>query len=327
MKVLKKKRLLITLILIAFLLFIGYIYQKIGVLKDMQNYKPVGNLYTVDNKSMHIYTGGSGDYTIIFSAGWGTTNPYTDFYPLYNNISVIAKYAVYDKFGYGYSDYTDKKRDIDIMVNEIHDLLLKSGQKPPYIFVGHSLASLEVIRYAQTYKDEVKGIVLIDGGNPEFYAASKPVTLISRFQHQLIKFGVARLLFHFDAFTNSVNSERNKLMLLPEELKNLDQTSMLIKGNNKNITDEMKRSQENALKVVKGEKLGDTPLIIITSGDFGEAGKQWLTSQDALKNWSKNSKQFVVQSSRHYIHQYQPDVIIETIKEIIHFNTTNTFSE
>lgn len=40
----------------------------------------------------------------------------------------------------------------------------------------------------------------------------------------------------------------------------------------------MKRSQENATKVFKGEKLGDTPLIIITSGDFGEAGKQWLAS-------------------------------------------------
>lgn len=31
------------------------------------------------------------------------------------------------------------------------------GTVNPYIFVGHSLASLEIIRYSQLYKNEVKG--------------------------------------------------------------------------------------------------------------------------------------------------------------------------
>ncbi|WP_422698379.1 hypothetical protein [Desulfofarcimen acetoxidans] len=52
----------------------------------------------------------------------------------------------------------------------MHTALIESGQKPPYILVGHSLASLQIIRFAQTYKNEVSAIVMIDGGNPEYYS-------------------------------------------------------------------------------------------------------------------------------------------------------------
>ncbi len=52
----------------------------------------------------------------------------------------------------------------------MHESLGKAGEKLPYILVGHSMGSLEAIRFAQMYKDEVKGIVMIEAGNPEYYA-------------------------------------------------------------------------------------------------------------------------------------------------------------
>lgn len=50
---------------------------------DLKSYEPVGQLFTIGDKMMHIYTGGSGDSTVLFAAGWGTANPYVEFYPLY----------------------------------------------------------------------------------------------------------------------------------------------------------------------------------------------------------------------------------------------------
>lgn len=308
---------MIFVVSLFIILIIGYMYQTESEIRDAKTYKPVGKLYDIENKKMHLYTGGKGDITVVFSSGWGTVNSYVDFYPLYDKISNFAKFAVYDRFGYGYSNIKDKKRDIDIMVDEIHELLIKSDQKPPYIFVGHSLASLETIRYDQKYKNEVKGIVLIDGGNPDFYADTKPVTFISIFQRQLINFGLARVLYKNDSFAKSLNSERNELKLLPLELKELDKTSTLLKANNKNITDEMRRSQENAKRVVNGGKLQGIPLTIITSGDFGNANKEWLNSQKKLKGWSDDSKQLVVQDTKHYIHQYHPNIIANEIVDII----------
>lgn len=312
-----KKLLIIIIIILLILLLIGYIYEYISKKKDLETYKPVGQLYDINNKKMHIYTGGTGDLTVVFASGLGTVNPYVDFYPLYDDVSKIAKFAVYDRFGYGYSDITDEDRDIDVIVKEIHELLTKSGQVPPYVFVAHSLASLEAIRFAQTYKDEVKGIVLIDGGSPESYANTEPVTIVNTIQYQLVQSGIARLLYKTDNFSNSINSERNELKLLPSNLKELDKISTLLKSNNKNIINELKNSKNNAIKVMKSEKLNEIPLTIITSGDFGETSKSWLDSQEKLKEWSNNSKQFVVESTRHYIHHYQPSIIINEIKEII----------
>ncbi|MDF2474316.1 MAG: alpha/beta hydrolase [Anaerocolumna sp.] len=306
---------LVTTIIIIFAG--GYIYQTLCVRSDNKKYRPVGDLYEINNKMMHLYTGGSGDATVVFAAGWGTVNPYVDYYPLYDETSKYAKFVVYDKFGYGYSDFTDQPRDLDVIVDEIHELMIKADVKSPYIFVGHSLASLECLRYAQRYPDEVKGIILIDGGNPEFYDKTKPVTFISVIQRQLINFGIARVLYNINGFADTINSERNGLQLLPEELKNIDEMATLLKANNENITDEMRRSQENAKKVVSGGKLGNIPLIIITAGDFGNAGKDWLDSQEKLTEWSNNSKQFIVEDSRHYIHQYHPEIITSEIMEII----------
>ena len=316
MRFLKKMGLTLIAALII-LLIIGYIYEEISAKKDTKTYKPVGELYDVGNKKMHLYTGGNGDVTVVFAAGWGTVNPYVDFYPLYDEIAKHAKFAVYDRFGYGYSDMTDEERDIDLIVDEIHELLHKSGQKPPYILVGHSLASLETVRYAQKYEDEVKGIVLIDGGNPELYAANTPITFIGILQRELIRFGAARILYKIDAFANSINSERNQLTLLPDELKDLDKTSTLLQGSNINVIDEMRRSQENAQKVVNGGKIQNIPLTVITSGDFGKASKEWLDSQETLKEWSNYGKQFVVEETKHYIHHYQPEIIVEEIVELI----------
>lgn len=62
---------------------------------------------------------------------------------------------IYDKPGYGWSDITNAPRDIDTMIKEIHEVLSKAGEKPPYIYVAHSIALLEAIRFAQLYPDEV----------------------------------------------------------------------------------------------------------------------------------------------------------------------------
>ncbi|MCD9022052.1 alpha/beta fold hydrolase [Cohnella silvisoli] len=312
-----RKGMLYGLALLIVLLAIGFTYQWASARHDWDKYKPVGSQYDVLGHKMHIYTGGQGDTTVVFNAGWGTVNPYVDFYPLYDKIEKDARFAVIDRFGYGYSDMTDRKRDIDNIVEETHELLKASGEHPPYIFVGHSLGSLETIRYAQKYPEEVKGIVLVDGGSPEYYAKQSPLTAISLFQRFLVRSGVARALYHFDGFTESVASERNGLKLLPDELKELDRLSTLLRANNRNITDEMRQSQRNAQEVVKGKKPLDIPITVLTAGSYGKAASDWLESQKALPSWSVQGKQVIVEDAEHYIHHYHPERVADEILELV----------
>lgn len=308
-----RKTLLYGTALLILLLCAGFMYQQAGARNDQSRYKPVGKLVDVFGRKMHIYSGGEGHSTVLFNAGWGTVNPSVDFYPLYDKLAGQVRFAVIDNFGYGYSDMTDRKRDIDLIVEEMHEGLKQSGDKPPYIMVGHSLSSLESIRFAQKYPDEVKGIVLLDGGSPELYSEQPPLTVISHVQSLLIRFGVARGLYHINGFAESVASERNGLKLLPDDLKELDRISTLLKGNNPNMTDEMRQSQNNAKKVLQGNKPLDVPLTAITAGEFGKVASSWLESQKALPSWSLSGKQILVEDADHYVHHYRPDLVVEEI--------------
>ncbi|MNC14905.1 putative aminoacrylate hydrolase RutD [compost metagenome] len=267
---------------------------------------------------MHLYTDGEGDTTVVFASGWGTANPYADFYPLYAGLRQHVKIAVYDRFGYGYSDVTNRKRDIDSITSEIHELLRVSGQKPPYVFAGHSLGALETIRYAQRYPGEVKGILLIEGGGPEYYETSPELTLVSRMYKGLRVTGMLRALYHVNAFEAWAANESNGEKLLPEKLKALNRKAQLLLAGNRNMTDEIHQSQENARLVLSGGKPLSIPVTVLTAGYFGKLDddQSWKDSQAALPSWSTAGKQIIVRDSSHYIHSYQPELVVEELLQL-----------
>lgn len=305
---------------ILLVLFIGFVYEKTASYSDQKKYKPVGKVVDVNGHNMHIFAKGQGKATVVFVSGWGIPCPYADFYPLYNEISKYTRIAVYDRPGYGWSDTANTPRDIDTITEELHELLHKSGEKGPYILVAHSLGSLEVIRFAQRYKDEVKGIVMIEGGNPDYYSkedmtdcAGTNSTIIS----VLKQFGILRLMFNSSGFCDSVYSARNKFSLEPKELKVLDESMYLKNVVNKNKSDEQKNIKTNAAKVVSKGKLSNIPLRILTSESEAAADTKWEKSQEAFKSWSSDSKQIVVSNANHNIHQYAPEVVNREILDIL----------
>ncbi|MBU3093718.1 alpha/beta hydrolase [Clostridium sp. CF011] len=225
---------------------------------------------------------------------------------------------VYEGPGYGYSEVSNTSRDIDTITKEMHQSLEKSGEKSPYILVGHSMGSLEIIRFAQMYKNEVKGIVMIDGGSPEFYAnveIDQNQISSMKLKSVLKNEGIIRLLFNYSKkFYNSTYSSRNQLSLVPLDLKNVDTAMYLKTMTNKNKTAELVNLKSNALIVKKFGYLGQIPLRILTSGEEAK-DREWKNSQEDFKSWSTDSKQKIVNNSPHYIHQYEPNVINNEIKK------------
>lgn len=313
-----RKIIVYLLVTLAVLTGIGASYQWYGSVQDRKTYKPAGKLYDVEGNKMHLYTEGEGDVTVVFASGWGTVNPYADFYPLYDELKQHVKIAVYDRFGYGYSDTTDRKRDIDTIADEIHELLQASGHKPPYIFAGHSLGSLETIRYAQRFPEEVKGILLIEGGSPEYYKSSPELTLVPWIYKGLRTTGILRTLYHMNGFAEWISDESNGEKLLPDELKELNRKGTLLKAGNRNMTDELRQSRENAEIVLAGMKPLGIPITVLTADYFGKLrnDQSWMDSQAALPAWSVSGKQIIVRDSSHYIHSYQPGLVVDELLQL-----------
>lgn len=311
-----RKFALYLLVFLILLVVAGLSYQWYGSVQDEKSYAPVGKLYDVAGRKMHLYTGGEGDKTVVFASGWGTANPYADFYPLYKGLEPHVKVAVYDRFGYGYSDTTGRKRDIDTITEEIHELLHVSGQNPPYIFVGHSLGSLETIRYAQRYPEEVAAILLVDGGSPEYYASQTPLTFIPIIYRVFRTTGALRALYHVNGFSEWISEQSNEQKLLPDDLKELDRKSTLLKTGNLDMTDEIRQSRRNAEVILDGIKPLDIPIIVLTADYFGKLNEAWKDSQAVLPSWSVSGEQIVVPDSSHYIHSYRPDLVVNELLKL-----------
>ncbi|MDQ0195617.1 alpha/beta fold hydrolase [Paenibacillus wynnii] len=306
---------LMVLAVLIVLLSVGTAYQWNGARKDVKSYEPVGKLYQVAGHKMHLYTAGEGDTTVVFASGWGTANPYADFSPLYEGLESHVKVAVYDRFGYGYSDTTGRQRDIDTITDEIHELLSVSGQTPPYILVGHSLGSLETIRYAQRFPTEVKAILFIDGGSPEYYASRPGLTFIPIAYRTLRTTGILRALYHTSGFAEWATDQSNGEKLLTEDLKKLNRTALLLKSGNRDMTNEIRQSQKNAEVILAGKKPLNIPITVLTADYFGKLSedKAWMDSEAALPSWSTTGKQMIVPNSSHYIHSYQPETVINEL--------------
>jgi pimeloyl-ACP methyl ester carboxylesterase len=301
-----------VLIFIAFILLIGCFYEKIGEYTDVKKYSSVGQMVDVNNHKINVYSKGDGKVTVVFSSGLNTPSAYADMYPLYNEISKFAKIVTYDRPGHGFSEVTDEPRDIDSITKEMHTALIESGQKAPYILVGHSAASLPLIRFIQNYKDEVTGIVLIDGGAPEYYAINSlefPNSIV--YKYKLLKAtGIARFaLYHTNFYSKN-------LRFLPDNLKDLYLGMTLKTMYNKNIIDESIMESDSAKTILTNAHLGDIPLRIFTS-ESNSLDAEWENSQEALKKWSTDSMQMVVKGSTHAIHHTSPDVINNEIEKLI----------
>lgn len=299
----------VFLSLIVLILMLGFIYERIGEYIDTKNFPIVGEMVEVNNHKINVFSEGKGNSTVVFCAGHTEPNSYADFYPLYNEISKYAKVVTYDRPGHGWSEVTDAPRDIDTIVEEMHEALEDSGQRAPYILVGHSYASLQVIRFAQMYRNEVSGIVLIDGGNPEYYAENGlEIPKSTAYSYKFLKsIGIARLVI------NHTNYYSKNLNLLPDNLQQTYLSMILTTMYNTNIVEEGNLARNNAKTVLENGHLGDLPIKILTAPD----DDIWNNSQAKLKEWSTNSEQIVVEGAGHAIYHTHPDVINNEILKLI----------
>lgn len=309
-KVLKK--ILGAIVVIGISLIASSIWQ--AVMEKSEESSPVGRLVEVNSHKIHLYESGEGNFTTIFLTGSGTPSAYTDFYYLQDTLKEYAKTLSFDHPGFGWSEASHVPRTVDVLVNELYRLLNNSNQKPPYILVAHSLSSLEAIRFAQIYPDEVEGIVFMDGGSPESYVNGVEFEsfMINRLCAMLRITGINRFLGEVGVKLPIVGADI-RYSTLPDSIKEIDEL-MYYKflGSNNNL-DLIKHINENARTVIKNGRLTDIPILVLSS----ESGDGWEKTQQELLNWSNRGTYKMIENSSHYIHWSNKEVVISEIVKFL----------
>ena len=288
-------------------------YHQYELSKESNVLENKGVNVEVDHNKMNVYTEGDGEDTYVFMAGSGIAAPIYEMKGLYSKFSHEHKIAVVERAGYGYSDVSNDERDIDTILAQTREALQKSGNKPPYILVPHSISGVEAIYWAQKYPEEIKGIIALDISLPSQYIEHKMGVADSwtvRGMNLLTDMGLHRL-----APSKVYNPEVIKQNFLTDEEKEIYKALSFKQFLNDDMKNELLHVYENSVKSEKLPKPKDTPILLIDA--IAEQNKDSKYTKYHRQKYAEFAEQIHIAdvkelSGTHSIYLYKPD-------EIYHF--------
>jgi len=124
-----------------------------------------GERVAVSGGQLNVYRHGDHGPTMVLLSGYGTAAPALDFAPLIRELDGY-RVVVVEGFGYGYSDTDVAPRTVENISSELHEAVTALQLEKPYELVGHSIAGIYDLYYANRYPDEVAAVIGIDASVP-----------------------------------------------------------------------------------------------------------------------------------------------------------------
>nr|WP_199161569.1 alpha/beta hydrolase [Elizabethkingia sp. ASV34] len=231
---------------------------------------------------------------------------------LKNNTRVIR----YDRDGKWFSESSNNDNiSPEFYAHQLHKLLEKIGEKPPYILVGHSMGGPYSRIFRDLYPNEVEGIVFIDSSHPEQWKRLAQKELVPKGQAKLLKIGsVFADLGILGIYDNTIGKPVYQGDGLPKELYERSRSLM---SNSGEVYRMFLRENEVTNGVLqragKAKDLGSLPVLVFTAAEqYKESQKEkdrkegidpekqvqlWFDMQKELKELSSNGKQIVMNAS------------------------------
>lgn len=312
---------MLVLLIIALFFVVSTLYHFVKNKIEAKKYLPLGELIEVQGHKMHIYGKGEGKFTAVLTSGWGETCALSTLYGIFSNLSKETRTLVYDRPGYGWSESAKTSRATEQVARELNELLEKANEKSPYILVAHSMGSLEVLKFAQLYPEKIGGVVLIDAGNPEFYATYKLPGLYKAIVI-LAKFARVTGIIRLTGILKNLSKSDKGCGKIPSDIQKILTYMSATKTYGPDSSREMKVLLENGKEMLKKQSIGDIPLLILTAGysiKKGPAGmaEKWDETQQKLLDWSGKSKRLIVDGVGHDLPVKKPEVVVNEILALI----------
>jgi pimeloyl-ACP methyl ester carboxylesterase len=167
---------IVLAVLVGLVIVIGVDYARGGVVALWLRYAgaaaygfPGERVEIAAGHSLYLDCRGSGTPTLVLEAGMGSDS--ATWSPLHDELAGISRTCAYDRTGRGRSD-GGSAGDLAGMSSELAALLAAAGEPPPYVLVGHSLGAVIGRVHASHHGDDVAGLVLVDGFDPDIFDAA-----------------------------------------------------------------------------------------------------------------------------------------------------------
>lgn len=295
-----------------------------------------GDMVDVGGYSLHLYCVGDGEPTVVMDAGHGDSS--LNLASLQAQVAEITRVCTFDRAGYGWSDPGPEPRTSQQNVDELKTLLENGGVEGPYVLVGHSLGGINVILFAAQNPDLMAGVVLLDSSHPdqmEVLEAEVP-EIVAVEDMGFLTYVALLEPAEQGTLTTEMVADLRPQGLPDEDFETWAQLFIQPKNLQAMIA-EYEVLDEDLAQVKEDGDLGDIPLVVIAHGlplaelmpaealealgltpemlDTYEA--LWRGFQEDHLTRSANSTLIVAEDSPHYVYVYQPELVVDVIRDLI----------
>jgi pimeloyl-ACP methyl ester carboxylesterase len=115
---------------------------------------------------LHLRCVGTGDPLVVFEAGLGLDS--SAWRLVQPDVARLTRTCAYDRAGRGLSGPAPHPHGQRRMADELYALLQQSGQRGPYVLVGHSMGGANVRWFLDAHPNDVVGMVLVDAATEDW---------------------------------------------------------------------------------------------------------------------------------------------------------------
>ena len=301
------------IIFVVLILFLGgtFGFHQLSLQKESKLLMPIGKKVVVNGHQMNVYIKGEGSETIVFLSGAGIASPILDFKNLTDSLSKKYKVVVVERAGYGFSEDSDRSRDVMEVLSETRQALAQAHVSGPYVIISHSMASLESLAWQEKYPNEVKALIGLDWALPASYEDLKDNQALLTVAYWSSKIGLLRYFPESFYIKNPTLTETERQQYKLLAYKQLMSQAML---------HESRLAKENAKKVPSSINPKIPALLLVSNGEgttFSQS--EWQRYAERFAS-DQSNVQVDYMDAPHDLYHYQSDAIVSRIKEFLENN-------
>ena len=309
----KKFKLWSWIIFVVLILFLGgtFGFHQLSLQKESKLLTPIGKEVTVNGHRMNVSVKGEGPQTIIFLFVVGIASPILDFKNLSDSLSQKYKVVVVERAGYGFSQDSDRSRDVMEVLSETRQALAQAHVSGPYVIISHSMAGLESLAWQEKYPNEVKALIGLDWALPASYEDLKDNQALLTVAYWSSKIGLLRYFPESFYIKNPTLTETERQQYKLLAYKQLMSQAML---------HESRLAKENAKKVPSSINPKIPALLLVSNGEgttFSQS--EWQRYAERFAS-DQSNVQVDYMDAPHDLYHYQSDAIVSRIKEFLENN-------
>ena len=313
--------------LVVLVALVGAVYEGVGRRNAARDFPPPGKLVDIGGRRLQIDCRGTGTPTVVFEGGLdvGGSQSWSG---VQDSVARFTRACAYSRAGIMWSDPKSGPQTGKGVADDLHAALEKSGERPPYLLVGHSLGGPYAMIFTKYFGPDVAGLVFVDASHPEQvnrFKSLTPQTLAGsvkmfRVAAALARFGLVRKFAAADSAP-------------PEPAQAVRATAAYTSTSLPGMLKEVDSFDQTLAEAGTFKQLGTRPVFVLTAtapmpkADLammkmtGTQGKEyaarWLQMQNEIASWSSRSQHEVVPNSSHYIQFDQPAIVTRAIRSVV----------